>query len=374
MLVILPWILSLVFFAFLLFCRHQTNTLRDEMKQMQTDHTATLESCETGSNELRSAMRENSRKLSRLEREKSTLERDKVNVERVVKQKDFELNQKESLLSKSREVQDSSEGTIEKYKSRDSALLDRIDLLTEKIERESYRDALEKFGPGPHLVTIEVELPIDAEQDASLPEGEFPSFVIQMHSLKAMPHAVHLFLEQVHHRLWDNNHFVVNAPHILQAGAIPGEQGRANPVKRFIDAGLDVVYFQEYNEEHPHNAWTVGFAGRPGGPDFYINKINNVKNHGPGGQEHHDLQEEADPCIGEVVEGKEVVERMFANPVKNKKQFVLEKPIRIVKARIVGRKDAEDVREIPKLHHKNLQHEQRQQIKQEAEQVPPREA
>ena len=83
-------------------------------------------------------------KISRLEREKSTLEREKANVERVVKQKDSELNQKESLLSESRKEKDSSEGTIEKYKSRDSALLDRIDLLTEKIERESYRDALEK--------------------------------------------------------------------------------------------------------------------------------------------------------------------------------------------------------------------------------------
>ena len=61
---------------------------------------------------------------------------------------------------------------------------------------------------------------------------------------------------------------------------------------------MDKVAFQEYSPEYPHVQWTVGLAGRPGGPDFYISKVDNSANHGPGGQSHHDLHEEADPCFG----------------------------------------------------------------------------
>ena len=42
--------------------------------------------------------------------------------------------------------------------------------------------------------------------------------------------------------------------------------------------------FQEYHDDYPHHPLTLGYAGRPGGPAFYINLIDNRQNHGPASQ------------------------------------------------------------------------------------------
>jgi hypothetical protein len=44
-------------------------------------------------------------------------------------------------------------------------------------------------------------------------------------------------------------------------------------VDRFVKSGLDSVLFQEYSEKFPHVKYTLGYAGRPGGPDFYISTL-----------------------------------------------------------------------------------------------------
>ena len=67
----------------------------------------------------------------------------------------------------------------------------------------------------------------------------------------------------------------------------------------------------------PHKKWTLGYAGRPGGPDFYVSTLDNTKNHGPGGQGSYEDPTEADPCFAKVVPGYErVVERMHKSAVK----------------------------------------------------------
>jgi len=114
---------------------------------------------------------------------------------------------------------------LEVMTRRESAYEQRVNILKEKISRESEREALERFGPGPHKVKFEVELPRDRMRDAHLINGQFPGFTIELYPLAHMPHSVHLFLEQVYHKLWDGCSFVVNAPHILQAGAHPGITG-----------------------------------------------------------------------------------------------------------------------------------------------------
>lgn len=43
--------------------------------------------------------------------------------------------------------------------------------------------------------------------------------------------------------------------------------------KRYADLGLDQLAFPDYHPDYPHVAWTVGYTGRPGGPDWYINKV-----------------------------------------------------------------------------------------------------
>lgn len=62
----------------------------------------------------------------------------------------------------------------------------------------------------------------------------------------------------------------------------------------------------------------MGYPGRPGGPDFYINMRDNSFLHGPGGQVNHysDMVIDADPCFAKVVEGFDVVERIRRSNVQ----------------------------------------------------------
>ena len=188
-----------------------------------------------------------------------------------------------------------------------------------------------RFGEGPHRVKFTIKFPNE--------QGTFPHFVAEMAPLELMPHAVHLFLEQVAHQLWDDTVIFLNGPHVIQVGptdyegAEPGEAMRS-----FVDAKLDKLSFPEYSSEFPHEPMTIGFTGRPGGPDWYINKMNNTKTHGPGGQAHYSLREQADPCFAKIVEGQDVVRRMYDVPTYERGhdyQFYYQEPVTIVSARIL---------------------------------------
>jgi hypothetical protein len=63
----------------------------------------------------------------------------------------------------------------------------------------------------------------------------------------------------------------------------------------------------------------------------------NTKIYGPGGQSNYSVKEEADPCFGEVIEGREVLQQIHELPVNNNsfKPF-LKKAVHIQKASIVG--------------------------------------
>lgn len=164
-----------------------------------------------------------------------------------------------------------------------------------------------------------------------------------------MPHAVHLFLEQVSHGLWDNAWFYINGPHVLQAGPqadeaalakaiAAGEDERSLALRPFRELQLDTLSFPEYSEDFPHVPMTLGFTGRPGGPDFYINKVDNTIAHGPGGQFHHELAEYADSCFAKVVSGFDSLKAMTETPTvmeANEYQFFYEEPIHIVKVAMV---------------------------------------
>jgi len=123
-----------------------------------------------------------------------------------------------------------------------------------------------------------------------------------------MPVSVLYFLRQVRSGLWTGASFHRNAGHVLQAGlahkAVPAEQRASVP-------------FQEYSPSLPHEKFTVGFAGRPGGPDWYISTVDNTRNHGPGSQSPDAaLFGEADPCFGKVVAGFDVLAAMRAMAVR----------------------------------------------------------
>jgi cyclophilin family peptidyl-prolyl cis-trans isomerase len=267
------------------------------------------------------------------------------------------LNQKREM-----ESMESLEDYENYVQRREDALWDKIDLLITKIGRDSKREALEWFGmdllrqqvPENEIgfkVELDVEYPkydpyMDHNNGNDNPElwpKARGTFIIEMAPLEMMPIAINLFLQQVHHKLWNGCAFVINAMHILQAGPhqYKGEQGKydANSAvlkSNFEKSRLDKIPFQEYHAEFPHEMYTVGFAGRPGGPDFYINKVDNSVNHGPGGQGHHDIHEEADPCFGRVIGGIELIQEINHIPVNREKGNLLAVPVTILNGRVLS--------------------------------------
>jgi hypothetical protein len=162
--------------------------------------------------------------------------------------------------------------------------------------------------------------------DPTRNEYDYYAIVLELAPLDAVPHAIHLFLEQVDHGLWDHTYFYLNTPHVIQAGpqvleeeeTLNGnEEYQRKSVLPFSEPGLDMLAFPDYSEAFPHSQWTVGFAGRPGGPDFYINKVNNTQDHGPGGQWQHALHEQGDSCFAKVIKGQDCLELMYAMPMRS---------------------------------------------------------
>lgn len=166
----------------------------------------------------------------------------------------------------------------EKWVKRDTAWRHHVEKLQNHTQKESRRAVIEKFGPGPHHIQIKVVLPKYQKPQGNYTEEEFDTFEVELAPIKEVPHSVHLFLEQVSHGLWNkpDMHFHLNTAHILMAGPT------TKPAREvFQDYGLAHLAFPEYSPSFPHEQFTLGFAGRPGGPSFYINSSNNTKVHGP---------------------------------------------------------------------------------------------
>jgi hypothetical protein len=135
---------------------------------------------------------------------------------------------------------------LKKLASRGNTMMKQIELLQNVTQRESKRAVLDRFGPGPHHVKLSLKLPGDIE-------GIEHYVVVEMAPLDLMPHAVHLFLEQVAHKLWDNTVFYVNGPHVILAG--PQDyigDSEIWALKPFEDNQLDKLAFPEYSPEYPH--------------------------------------------------------------------------------------------------------------------------
>ena len=253
------------------------------------------------------------------------------------------------------------------------------------------------FGPGPHVVEITYLL----RGQTSPQDDTRHKFKIELAPLELVPHAIHLFLEQVDHGLLEDTHFYLNGPHIVQTGPQPdwGEheydeegfksdldvtqsekisqdaistiekyerQAASSKVpaydddeyesyyseedyyeeekrtKDFQDLGLSELAFPDYHHEFPHLPWTVGYTGRPGGPDWYINKVDNSIGHGPGGQTQHNLEEQGDSCFGIIsAEGNGralMASNIFSKDVyadKTEWHHFITRPVRIVQAEVL---------------------------------------
>lgn len=133
------------------------------------------------------------------------------------------------------------------------------------------------------------------------------SFVVEMAPLDLMPVSIHLFLDMVTAGIWNNTIFLHDeeVEHVIAAAPVDHatQTIKHNHISNIGWVGLG---FPEYSDQFPHAQYTIGFAGQ--GPTFYINTMDNSEQHGPGGQGHHLLPDDADPCFARVVEGFEVID------------------------------------------------------------------
>lgn len=89
-----------------------------------------------------------------------------------------------------------------------------------------------------------------------------------------MPYTVNFFMSQVSLGLFNGCSFHRNAGHVVQGGPVPSHLNPGQKMHQgFKDAMLQSVGFQEYHPDFPHKKYTLGYAGRPGGPDFYVSTM-----------------------------------------------------------------------------------------------------
>ena len=146
---------------------------------------------------------------------------------------------------------------------------------------------------------------VDLEFQPSIPDfqinGPFGSFLIELAPSTLQPHSIYTFLEVC--RWFKKSAFHRIAPHVLQTYTLTNKK-------------VQHLAFQEYSPEWPHVERTVGYAGRPSGPDWYVSIMDNANDHGPGTQQKKNPYE-ADSCFGKVIEGYEtVVKRISKVPGK----------------------------------------------------------
>lgn len=151
-----------------------------------------------------------------------------------------------------------------------------------------------------------------------------------MASLDYMPASVNLFLHQVSKGLWDNTSFFLNPEHVAMAQPVSANR-RINHLPYFKREGLESVPFAEYSDTNPHVPYTIGFAGSPAGPIWYINKKDNTFAHGPDG---HQDDGSPEPSFGTIIIGKDVIDLLDKQPHRVNSPHLLTFPVAIISARI----------------------------------------
>jgi len=268
-----------------------------------------VNSCEKGAKDVKYRL---DKAETHLEEAHTRIESDNEAASRMISELE-QLQTDLSALNQSEKVSENS-NIIVKLKEEAEGFEQKLNFMQKQIGVISKREVLRRFGEGPHQVKIVLDFP--PEPSLTAPDGSTPSvIVLEMAPLDLMPHSVYLFLSMVEAGLWDGTSFVRKADHVLLAAPQSYYKNKGADVHRkFLEMELEKVAFQEYSEEYSHKAYTVGFSGRPGGPDFYFNRIDNSFSHGPGRREKYGVTREADPCFARVVHGFGALERIAMMP------------------------------------------------------------
>jgi len=188
-------------------------------------------------------------------------------------------------------------------------LAHQIKQLQQYLQAFSRQKVKEEYGPGPHRIRITVEF-VKEQEKMKITKNR--SFVVELASLDELPHSVHYFLDMVKLKLWDHTFFLhhENVEHVIAGVPIDYRTQKLKTPHLASLGWSDGLAFPECSPRFPHTQYTIGFAHR--GPTFYLNTLDNTLPHGPGGgQGHHLLPEDGDPCFGKVVEGREVVDDLI---------------------------------------------------------------
>jgi hypothetical protein len=105
----------------------------------------------------------------------------------------------------------------------------------------------------------------------------------------------------VHKKFWDSTVLYHQVEHV-----VIGVPVDINGVRKESELNKPLL-FPESSPDFPHVANTIGFKGKPGGPEFYINLDDNSDIHGPGGQAG-DHMNDGESCFGTIIHGIDVME------------------------------------------------------------------
>jgi cyclophilin family peptidyl-prolyl cis-trans isomerase len=152
----------------------------------------------------------------------------------------------------------------------------------QQIQGISEKAIFSKFGKGPYRVEVVM--------------ANSESFVLEMISVKEMPHTVHHFLEMVEYGLWDGM-TLVHGMGVHSVHAIPQNSRGEYAEQNFDSVQLGSLPFEE-SGGYPHEKYTVSFSKRRG-PDFYINLEDNTE------------QNDFASCFAKVIEGFDVLDRIL---------------------------------------------------------------
>jgi len=125
-----------------------------------------------------------------------------------------------------------------------------------------------QYGPNTSKFKVEMKLEFPSTMPDFAEAGKSGIILIETAPIDLVPYSVYLFLQTI--KNFKGGAFHRNAGHVLQA--------------QVNTDGVRGMAFQEYHKDFPHKRLTMGYAGRPGGPAFYISTVDNTGNHGPGSQ------------------------------------------------------------------------------------------